>query len=57
MVGYWISNMAFMQSMFKAYVKSQKIAGKSKKRMKHDYNSSDSSNSEGKLGTATRDLV
>jgi hypothetical protein len=38
--------MAFMQSMFKAYVKSQKKAGKSKKRKKRDYNSSDSSNSE-----------
>jgi hypothetical protein len=37
---------AFMQSMFKAYVKSQKKAGKSKKRKKPDYNSSDSSNSE-----------
>ncbi len=29
-------NMAFMQSMFKAYVKSQKKAGKSKKRKKRD---------------------
>jgi hypothetical protein len=38
--------MAFMQSMSKAYVKSQKIAGKSKKRKKRDYKSSDSSNSE-----------
>jgi hypothetical protein len=38
--------MAFMQSMIKAYVKSQKKAGKSKKRKKHDYDSSDSSNSE-----------
>ncbi len=38
--------MAFMQSMFKAYVKSQKIAAKSKKRKKHDYDSSDSSDSE-----------
>ncbi len=38
--------MAFMQSMFKAYVKSQKKAGKSKKRKKRDYDSSDSSNSE-----------
>jgi hypothetical protein len=38
--------MAFMQSMFEAYVKSQKKAGKSKKRKKHDYNSSDSSDSE-----------
>jgi hypothetical protein len=39
-------NMAFMQSMFKAYVKSQKKAGKSKKHKKRDYDSSDSSNSE-----------
>jgi hypothetical protein len=38
--------MAFMQSMFKAYVKSQKKAGKSKKRKKHDYDSSDSSDPE-----------
>jgi hypothetical protein len=38
--------MAFMQSMFEAYVKSQKKTGKSKKRKKHDYNSSDSSNSK-----------
>jgi hypothetical protein len=38
--------MAFMQSMFKAYVKSQMKAGKSKKRKKRDYDSSDSSNSE-----------
>ena len=34
--------MAFMQSMFKAYVKSQKKAGKSKKHKKQDYDSSDS---------------
>jgi hypothetical protein len=39
-------NMAFMQSMFKAYAKIQKIAGKSKKRKKRDYDSSDSFNSE-----------
>jgi hypothetical protein len=39
-------SMAFMQSMVKAYVKSQKKAGKSKKCKKRDYNSSDSSNSE-----------
>jgi hypothetical protein len=39
-------NMAFMQSMFKAYAKSQKKAGKSKKCKKRDYDSSDSSNSE-----------
>ncbi len=38
--------MAFMQSVFEAYVKSQKKAGKSKKRKKSDYNSSDSSNSK-----------
>jgi hypothetical protein len=38
--------MAFMQSMFEAYVKSQNKAGKSKKRKKCDYNSSDSSDSE-----------
>jgi hypothetical protein len=34
--------MAFMQSMFKAYVKSQKKASKSKKHRKRDYDSSDS---------------
>ncbi len=39
-------SMAFMQPMFKAYVKSQKKAGKSKKHKKHDYDSSDSSDSE-----------
>ncbi len=39
-------SMAFMQSMFEAYVKSQKKTGKSKKRKKRDYDSSDSSNSE-----------
>jgi hypothetical protein len=39
-------NMAFMQSMFKAYAKSQKKASKSKKPKKRDYDSSDSSNSE-----------
>ncbi len=38
--------MAFMQSMFEAYVKSQKKAGKSKKRKKCDYDFSDSSDSE-----------
>jgi hypothetical protein len=38
-------NMAFMQTMFKAYVKNQKKA-ESKKRKKHDYGSSDSSDSE-----------
>ncbi len=39
-------NMVFMQSMFEAYVKSQKKAGKSKKCKKRDHDSSDSSNSE-----------
>ncbi len=38
--------MAFMQSMLKAYVKSQKKAGKSKKCKRRDYDSSDSSDSE-----------
>ncbi len=38
--------MAFMQSMFEAYVKSQKKAGKSKKHKKRDYNFSDSSYSK-----------
>ncbi len=38
--------MAFMQSVFEAYVKSQKKAGKSKKHKKCDYDSSDSSDSE-----------
>jgi hypothetical protein len=38
--------MAFMQSMFKAHVKSQKKAGKSKKCKKWDYDSSDSSGSD-----------
>jgi hypothetical protein len=38
--------MAFMQSMFEVYVKSQKKAGKSKKHKKHDYGSSGSSDSE-----------
>jgi hypothetical protein len=38
--------MAFMQSMFKAYAKSQKKASKLKKRKKRDYNSSVSSDSE-----------
>jgi hypothetical protein len=37
--------MAFMQSMFKSYLKSQKKAGKSKKRKKCNYYSSDSSDS------------
>jgi hypothetical protein len=38
--------MAFTQSMFEAYVKSQKKVGKSKKCKKRDYDSSDSSDSE-----------
>ncbi len=38
--------MAFMQSMFKAYVKIQKKASKSKKGKKRDYDFSDSSDSE-----------
>jgi hypothetical protein len=38
--------MAFMQSTFEAYVKSQKKASKSKKHKRHDNDSSDSSNSE-----------
>jgi hypothetical protein len=37
---------AFMQSLFEAYVKSQKKAGKSKKHKIGDYDSSDSSDSE-----------
>ncbi len=39
-------SMAFMQTMFGAYVKANKKAGKSKKRKKRGYDSSDSSNSE-----------
>ncbi len=39
-------SMAFMQTMFKAYVKANNKAGKFKKRKKHDYDSSDSSDSE-----------
>ncbi len=38
--------MAFMQSMFEAYVKSQKKTSKFKKRNTCDYDSSDSSDSE-----------
>ncbi len=48
--------MAFMQSMFKAYVKSQKKAGKSKKRKKRDYDSSDSSDSEQETGYGNTEL-
>ncbi len=39
-----------MHSMFEADVKSQKKAGKSKKRKKCDYDSSDSSDSEQETG-------
>ncbi len=39
-----------MQSMFEAYVKSQKKAGKSKKCKNYDYDSSDSSDSEKETG-------
>ncbi len=49
-------DMAFMQSMFQAYVKSQKKACKSKKRKKCDYDSSDSSNSEQKTGYGGTEL-
>jgi hypothetical protein len=38
--------MAFMQTMFEAYVKSQKKAGKSKKCKRRDYDSSDISDSK-----------
>jgi hypothetical protein len=38
--------MAFMQSMFEAYVKSQKKAGKSKKHKRGDNDSSDKSDNE-----------
>jgi hypothetical protein len=43
--------MAFMQTMFEAYVKNHKKAGKSKKRKKYDYDSSDSSYSELETGS------
>jgi hypothetical protein len=39
-------SMVFVQTMFKAYLKAKKEAGKSKKRKKRDYDSSDSSYSE-----------
>ncbi len=42
--------MAFMQSMFEAYVKSHKKAGKSKKCKKRDYDSNDSSDSKQETG-------
>jgi hypothetical protein len=38
--------MAFMQTMFEAYAKNQKKAGKSKKSKRRDYDSNDSSDSE-----------
>jgi hypothetical protein len=38
--------MAFMQTMFKAYAKIQKKAGKSKKHKKRNYEASDSSHSK-----------
>ncbi len=50
------NNMALMQSMFEAYVKSQKKAGKSKKHKKRDYDSSDSSNSEQETGYGDTEL-
>ncbi len=49
-------NVAIMQSMFEAYAKSQKKAGKSKKPKKHDYDSSDSSNSEMETGYGETEL-
>ncbi len=42
--------------MFEAYVKSQKKAGKSKKHEKHDYDSSDNSNSEQETGYGDTEL-
>jgi hypothetical protein len=48
--------MAFMKSMFEAYVKSQKKAGKSKKCKKCDYDSSDSSDSELETGYGNTEL-
>ncbi len=48
--------MAFMQSMFEAYVKSQKKAGKSKKYKKNDYGSSDSFDSEQETGCSDTEL-
>jgi hypothetical protein len=46
--------MAFMQSMFKAYVRSQKKAGKSKKGKKRDTTPVTVPIVNRKLGTATR---
>jgi hypothetical protein len=48
--------MAFMQSMFEAYVKNQKKAGKSKKCKKRDYDSRDSSDSEKETGYGNTEL-
>ena len=48
--------MAFMQFMFKAYVKSQKKAGESKKCEKCDYDPSDSSDSEKETGYGNTEL-
>ncbi len=45
-----------MQSMFEAYVKSQKKASKSKKRKKRNYDSSDSSDSEQETGYGDTEL-
>jgi hypothetical protein len=49
-------SMAFMQSMFEAYVKIQKKASKSKKRKKRDYDSSDSSDREEETGYGDTEL-
>ncbi len=49
-------SMAFMQSMFEAYVKSQKKSGKSRKCKKRDYDSSDSSDSEQETGCGNTEL-
>jgi hypothetical protein len=49
--------MAFMQSMFKAYVKANKKAGKSKNPKKHGNDSSEVLTVNRKLGMATQDLV
>ncbi len=49
--------MAFIQSMFKAHVKSQKKAGKSKKHKKRDYDSCDSSNIEQETEFGDTELV
>ncbi len=48
--------MAFWQSMFEAYVKSQKKAGRSKKCKKSDYNTSDGSDSEKETGYSDTEL-